>query len=345
MNVCPRVSIIMPAYNASDFIREAVDSILAQTFRDFELIILNDGSTDDTQTIVESYDDERIRLVNKVNSGVASTLNEGLKLAKGEFIWRHDADDISLPQKLERQIQFMEEHPEFDLCATQVAFMTERGKVAWDKRQPKTAWFQEQPFREVFFEDFSPYSPVTHGTTLFRTELLAITPEYREAFITSEDIDMWLRFLGHARLAVLSDCISLHRLSGSSATAVHGWKNHFYRELAKEFYLVRQKGEQDALERTGQIIEPVPPKNTTAQEALPPPGRQFRGDLLGFHYSVVINARDWSEITLIIRMAVRDGWRLKRTYRGIVFPILPNGIVRTGVWLKALLRRGINSSV
>ena len=328
----------MPAYNASDFIREAVDSILAQTFRDFELIILNDGSTDDTQTIVESYKDERIRLVNKANSGVASTLNEGLKLATGEFIWRHDADDISLPQKLERQIQFIDKHPEFDLCATQIAFMTERGKVAWDMRQPKTAWFQEQPFREVFFEDFSPYSPVTHGTTLFRTELLAITPEYREAFITSEDIDMWLRFLGHARLAVLSDCISLHRLSGSSATAVHGWKNHFYRELAKEFYLVRQKGEQDELERTGQIIEPVPPKNTTAPEALPPPGRQFRGDLLGFHYSVVINARDWSEIALIIRMAVRDGWRLKRTYRGIVFPWLPAGFISLGVQLKARLK-------
>ena len=80
MNDRPRVSIIMPAYNASDFIREAVDSILAQTFRDFELIILNDGSTDDTQAIVESYKDERIRLVNKANSGVASTLNEGLEI-------------------------------------------------------------------------------------------------------------------------------------------------------------------------------------------------------------------------------------------------------------------------
>ena len=332
------VSVIMPAYNASDFIREAVDSILAQTFRDFELIILNDGSTDDTQTIVESYKDERIRLVNKANSGVASTLNEGLKLATGEFIWRHDADDISLPQKLERQIQFIDKHPEFDLCATQIAFMTERGKVAWDKRQPKTPWFKGEPYREVFFEDFSPYSPITHGTTLFRKALLQKTPEYREAFITSEDIDMWLRFLGHARLAVLSDCISLHRLSGSSATAVHGWKNHFYRELAKEFYLVRQKGEQDALERTGQIIEPVPPKNTTAPEALPPPGRQFRGDLLGFHYSVVINARDWSEIAMIIRMAVRDGWRLKRTYRGIVFPWLPAGFISLGVQLKARLK-------
>ena len=68
-----------------------------------------------------------------------------LKLAKGEFIWRHDADDISLPQKLERQIQFMDKHPEFDLCATQIAFMTERGKVAWDKRQPKTPGSKVNP--------------------------------------------------------------------------------------------------------------------------------------------------------------------------------------------------------
>ena len=341
MNDCPRVSIIMPAYNASDFIREAVDSILAQTFGDFEFIILNDGSTDDTRAIVESYDDERIRLINKSNSGVASTLNEGLKLATGEFIWRHDADDISLPQKLERQIQFMDKHPEFDLCATQIAFMTERGKVAWDKRQPKTPWFKGEPYREVFFEDFSPYSPITHGTTLFRKALLQKTPEYREAFITSEDIDMWLRFLGHARLAVLSDCISLHRLSGSSATAVHGWKNHFYRELAKEFYLARQKGEQDELVKTGKIIEPLPPDTRPLAQSAPPVGKNLRGDLLGFHYSVVINARDWTEITLIIRMALRDGWRLKRTYRGIIFPWLPTAVVKTGVWFKGKIREVI----
>ena len=114
-----------------------------------------------------------------------------------------------------------------------------------------------------------------------------------EAFITSEDIDMWLRFLG-MRVSLFSATASRSRLSGSSATAVHGWKNHFYRELAKEFYLVRQQGEQDELEKTGKIIEPAPPQNTTAPESAPPAGKNFRGDLLGFHYSVVINARDWS---------------------------------------------------
>ena len=329
----------MPAYNASAFIREAMDSILGQTFGAFELIILNDGSTDDTQAIVESYDDQRIRLINKSNSGVASTLNEGLKLAEGEFIWRHDADDISLPNKLESQIQFMDDHPEFDLCATQIAFMTERGKVAWEKQQPKTPWFKGEPYREVFFEDFSPYSPITHATVLLRRNSGVLSSGFRTAFRTAEDIDLWLRALHQNRMAVLSDCNYLVRLSGSSATAVHGWKNHFYRELAKEFYLVRQQGEQDELEKTGEIIEPPVPDTRPLAQSTPPVGKNFRGDMLGFHYSVVINARDWAETTLIIRMALRDGWRLKATYRGVIFPFLPEGIIKFGVKTKRRLKR------
>ena len=150
----PKVSAIMPAYNAEQFIRSAVDSILAQTYEDFELIILNDGSTDNTQSIIEAYSDPRIRLINKENSGVASTLNLGLEEARGKFIWRHDADDISLPRKLEKEMVFLDAHPEFVLCATQVAFMSERGKVAWNKEQPKEGWLGPEAYREVFFEDF-----------------------------------------------------------------------------------------------------------------------------------------------------------------------------------------------
>lgn len=330
----PRVSIIMPAYNASAFVRAAVDSILAQTFRDFELIILNDGSTDDTQAIVEGYADARIRLINKSNSGVASTLNLGLKEAKGEFIWRHDADDISLPTKLERQIEFMDEHPEFVLCATQVAFMTERGKIAWDKRQPKTKWLGDDGFREVHFEDFSPYSPVTHGTTLFRRSILKDVPFYREAFITSEDIDMWLRMLEHGKLAVLNQCLSLHRLSSASATAVHGWKNEFYREQAKDYYLVRKNGEPDELDRTGSIIEPEPPH----AKPVAPSGKNFRGDLLGFPYTVALNARDLYEWLRIVRISLESGWRIKRTYHSLLFPLLPQSFVDVRVRIKSVLK-------
>jgi hypothetical protein len=260
-------------------------------------------------------------------------------LAKGEFIWRHDADDISLPQKLERQIQFMEEHPDFDLCATQIAFMTERGKVAWDKRQPKTQWFNGEPYREVFFEDFSPYSPVTHATVLLRRDSGVLSSGFRTAFKTAEDVDLWLRALHQSRLAVLADCDYLVRLSGSSATAVHGWKNHFYRELAKEFYLVRQRGEQDELEKTGKIIEPAPPQNAAAPESSPPAGKNFRGDLLGFHYSVHLNAKDWKEVVTIVRLALRDGWKLRRTYRGIIFPWMPVWFIQLGVAIKSPFKK------
>ena len=330
----PIVSIIMPAYNAEKFIREAIDSILNQTFRDFELLVLNDGSTDSTQTVVESYDDARIQLINKENEGVAKTLNAGLQIARGKYIWRHDADDISLPRKLEHQVSFLENHPDIALCATQVAFMTEKGKVAWNKRQPKNDWLGEKNHRIVQFEDFNPFSPITHGTVLFRHSILKSVPSYREAFITSEDIDMWLRMMEHAKLAVINECLSLHRLSSASATAVHGWKNEFYREQAKAYYLVRKNGAQDALERTGRIVEPKPP---IAQHERPA-GKNFRGDLLGFPYTVALNARDFSEWLRIMRIALKSGWRLRKTYRALLFPLLPQSVVNAGVRFKSALK-------
>jgi len=336
MDSSPRVSVIMPAYNAAAFVRAAVDSILAQTFVDFELIILNDGSTDDTQDIIERYDDNRIRLINKSNSGVAATLNLGLTEAQGEFIWRHDADDISLPEKLARQVTFLDSHPEFVLCATQIAFMTERGKIAWNKRQPKTNWLGEADFREVRFKDFAPFSPVTHGTTLFRRSMLDVVPSYRDAFITSEDIDMWLRMMEHGKLAVLNQCLSLHRLSSSSATGLHGWKNEFYRELAKEYWRQRQENGSDQLELNGSITEPQAPTENKSNGAKP--GRIYRSDLLNFPLSVHIDARDWLEVSQIVRHAIRQGWQLPEVYRTILIQLLPGVFVRSIVKLKSWLR-------
>ena len=147
---------------------------------------------------------------------------------------------------------------------------------------------------------------------------------------------MWLRFLEHGRLAVINECLSLHRLSTSSATAVHGWKNHFYRELAKKFYTTRQNGKQDELERTGCIVEPPPP--TEKLTKAPERGKLLRHDLLSFHYAVHIDARDWREVMRIIRLACRDGWKLRATYRNIVFPLLPDWFVRLGVSVKSLFK-------
>jgi len=91
----PTLSVLMPVYNGRDYLRPAIDSILNQTFTDFELIIVNDGSTDDSRSIIEEYSDRRILLINQKNQGVARSLNNGLELAKGKYVRRHDADDIS----------------------------------------------------------------------------------------------------------------------------------------------------------------------------------------------------------------------------------------------------------
>lgn len=336
MSQVPMVSVIMPAYNAEPFISEAIDSILAQTFDNFELIILDDGSHDNTASIVLSYQDSRIRFIHKENEGVARTLNKGVREAKGEFIWRHDADDISLPDKLQLEMEFMAKHPNCLLVATQVAFMTERGKVAWNKKQPKDNWLGKEGHKWVTFEDFSPYSPITHGTALIRACAFEKAGLYREAFITSEDIDMWLRMMDHGKLAVLNQCLSLHRISSASATAVHGWKNEFYRELAKQYWNQRQINIHDDLEVNGCIVEPESP--TLKKPDSPMPGKTFRSDLLNFHYAVHIDAGDWAEVIRIIRIAMADGWRLKMVYRALLIPILPIPVVHFIVKLKGAFR-------
>lgn len=111
----------MPAYNAEKYLREAIDSTLAQTYRDFELIIINDGSTDSTKEIILSYTDPRIvYLENEQNSGICVTLNKGLDEARGEYIARMDSDDIMMPERLTVQVYYMDEHPEIGACGSDV---------------------------------------------------------------------------------------------------------------------------------------------------------------------------------------------------------------------------------
>lgn len=122
----PSVSVVMPAYNAAKYIAEAIDSILAQTYTDFEFIIINDGSADDTEKIIRSYDDPRIvYLKNEVNSGICVTLNKGLDAARGRYIARMDADDISLPQRLAVQVQYMDTHPDIGALGSDIEIFGE----------------------------------------------------------------------------------------------------------------------------------------------------------------------------------------------------------------------------
>ena len=117
----PSISVVMPAYNAEKYLREDIDSILAQTYDDFEFIIINDGSIDRTKEIILSYSDPRIVYIeNEQNSGICVTLNKGLDTAKGRYIVRMDSDDIALPQRLEIQVRYMDANPDVGVAGSMV---------------------------------------------------------------------------------------------------------------------------------------------------------------------------------------------------------------------------------
>ena len=117
----PKVTVLMSVYNGERFLREAVECILNQTFRDFEFLIINDGSTDGTRDIILSYKDSRIRLVNnKDNVGLTKSLNKGLAMSSGELVARQDSDDISSLHRLAQQVNFLDSHPEVVAIGSQI---------------------------------------------------------------------------------------------------------------------------------------------------------------------------------------------------------------------------------
>src|SRR5215204_3364964 len=123
----PAISVIMSAYNAGRYIGEAIDSVLKQTFTDFELIIINDGSTDDTESVVRSFGDPRIVLVGQSNEGIAAALNTGLVRARADLVARFDADDVCYPHRLEQQYHFLRAHPEYAIVGTAADYVDKGG--------------------------------------------------------------------------------------------------------------------------------------------------------------------------------------------------------------------------
>jgi glycosyltransferase involved in cell wall biosynthesis len=134
----PLISVVMPVYNAAQYLREAIDSILNQTFRDFEFIIINDGSTDRSLEIIQSYNDDRIRLINQKNTGLAKALNNGIAIAKSDFIARMDADDISIPERLTSQFSFLESNVDVVAVGSNAEVIDKEGNHVYCTAQPST---------------------------------------------------------------------------------------------------------------------------------------------------------------------------------------------------------------
>ena len=205
----PKISVIMPAYNAEQYISEAIESILNQTYSNFEFIIIDDGSTDRTVEMVQSYSDPRIRFVqNEHNLGVAATLNRGLKLATGEYIARMDADDIALNNRFEIQVAFMDTHPEVTVLGTAIEkFGMEHGTVLFSEHH------EDLKIDLLFSCCFA------HPSVMMRAETLRHNGfRYDPAFSRMEDYDLWDRISVNHQLSALPDVLLRYRIHASQVT-------------------------------------------------------------------------------------------------------------------------------
>lgn len=207
-NINPQVSILMPVYNSEKYLREAIDSILDQIFTDFEFIIILDPSSDNSQDVIESYTDERIVLIkNDERLGLPRSLNRGLDVARGEFVARMDADDISLPERLKNQVAFMYMHNEIGVCGTWIKYFGEKNLVLAFPTDDATIRCK------LLFEN-----NIAHPSVIMRRSIIVDNNLfYNPAFTEVEDYEFWRRCSRYLSFANLDEILLLYRLHPGQA--------------------------------------------------------------------------------------------------------------------------------
>jgi glycosyltransferase involved in cell wall biosynthesis len=204
--VQPLVSVFMPAYNAAGTIGPAIRSILSQTYENFELIVVDDGSSDSTASIVESFDDPRIVLVaNPCNLKVAISLNIAIDLARGSYFARSDADDLSMPGRFQAQVEYLEAHPEVDALGTAMYFFNAQGEIigGLQKSSDHGALVRRMQWR----------IPIAQPTMMARAEWLR-RYKYRPLYFRAEDRDLFFRSFRESRFANMPQYLYAYRDPG-----------------------------------------------------------------------------------------------------------------------------------
>jgi len=209
--IIPLVTVLMPVYNTAPYLREAMDSMLSQTFTDFELIVLNDCSPDNAEEVLNTYNDPRIvRYKGEKNVGLSNVLNIGIEMARGKYIARMDSDDISLPNRLQVQVDYLETHPEIDLVSVGMQLFGDKEEI----------WVREQDFEELKICALF-YSPVLHASSMWRKDAFEQQGlRFRQEMVPSEDYDLWTRALVKGlRLVNLPEVLYQYRIHGTQATS------------------------------------------------------------------------------------------------------------------------------
>lgn len=209
----PTTSVVMSVFNGDRFLSEAVDSILGQSVSDFEFIVIDDGSTDRTALILDSYqkNDPRVRVYHQENRGLVESLNRGCAFARGKYLARMDADDVANRDRLLWQTDFMEKHPEIGVLGGAVEFIDVKGASMGISVNPTKDHQIKKAMRGG--------CPLWHSTVLMRKNVLTSVGGYRKLLIDAEDCDLWLRIADRAQLANLQAVVLKYRFHPYQVTA------------------------------------------------------------------------------------------------------------------------------
>lgn len=223
----PLISVILPVYNGEKFLAEAIRSVLDQSFSDFELLALNDGSTDGSLSILKNFEleDSRVKVKSRQNLGLVRTLNELISMARGKFLARMDADDICFPSRFEQQMAYLHEHTDILVVGSEAIHINAEGLKVGRIECP-------QSHSEIEALLLRGHCPIFHPSVMVRAEAMAAVGGYREEFPYAQDLDLWLRMSELGKLANLPDPLLFYRLHDGSISEYAGEKQREAAERA-----------------------------------------------------------------------------------------------------------------
>ena len=237
----PKVTVLMPAYNAAGYIGEAIQSILQQTFTDFELLIINDGSTDETLDVIHSFNDPRIILVNQSNKGVSAALNVGLSLARAPYIARFDADDVCYPTRLKIQHDFITAYPEYSIIGSAADYMDADGHFIFTHHP-------DAHLNEEIQQLKYSVCPFIHSSVFYKKEVVVNNGGYNEHAYTFEDHFLWVNILKNEKACNLSQPLIKVRLNPESITIDEKWHTRKFRSIKNSSLKKRSITEAEGIE-------------------------------------------------------------------------------------------------
>lgn len=230
------ITVLMPLYNCSKYVEASVRSILQQSFREFEFLIIDDGSTDNSAELVSTFNDSRIILHKKHHTGLADTLNTGLKMAHGKWIARIDADDIAVKDRLRFQTGFINKNQDVDVIAGSSVYFSGNGKVEFTVRPPT----DDKSIKEML----NVHNPVNHSAVTFKKEDIIAEGGYDVSMTCFEDFELWLRLRDKLRFQILPEYLAFTRIRNDSMTAAATY-NKIYEVLIDNFSRLKKSSQDE----------------------------------------------------------------------------------------------------